>query len=77
MASYLTSEIPMRPIELVDLDTDEHSIVICKATVRFLPTGPRASRAKRPTGAGAVSIQRPAKARPPQANAPDGGFRLK
>jgi hypothetical protein len=35
MAERLTSEIPIRPIELVDLDTDDHRDAICEATVRF------------------------------------------
>ena len=38
MAGRLTSEIPIRPIELVDLDTQQHRLAFCEATVRFAPT---------------------------------------
>jgi hypothetical protein len=37
MAAMLTSEIPIRPIELVDLDTEQRRPAICDATVRFAP----------------------------------------
>lgn len=38
MARRLTSEIPISPIELVDLDTQQHRLALCEATVRFAPT---------------------------------------
>jgi hypothetical protein len=37
MAGLLTSEIPIRPIGLVDLDTEQRQAAICDATVRFAP----------------------------------------
>ncbi len=37
MAGRLTSEIPIRPIELGDLDTQQHRLAFCEATVRFAP----------------------------------------
>jgi hypothetical protein len=44
MAALFTNEIPIRPIEMVDLDTDQHRAAICEATVRFAPAERRASR---------------------------------
>ncbi len=41
MAARLTSEIPIRPIELVDLDTHQQRLAFCNATVRFTSPEPR------------------------------------
>jgi len=38
MAARLTAEIPIRPVELVDLDTGQQRPALCEATVRFAPT---------------------------------------
>ena len=46
MAGRLASEIPVRPIELIDLDTQQHRLAFCEATVRFAPAA-----ADPPTGA--------------------------
>jgi hypothetical protein len=35
MAAMFTSEITIRPVELVDLDTEQRQAAICDATVRF------------------------------------------
>lgn len=45
MAGRLTSEIPIRPIELIDLDTDQQRLAFCEATVRFASAEPAAQRA--------------------------------
>ncbi|MGA2163342.1 MAG: hypothetical protein ABSH36_02605 [Solirubrobacteraceae bacterium] len=37
MADLLNSEIPIRPVELVDLDTERHRAAVYEATVRFAP----------------------------------------
>ena len=37
MAGRLTSEIPISPVELVDLDTQQHRLAVSEATVRFAP----------------------------------------
>ncbi len=63
MAARLTAEIPIRPIELVDLDTQQHRPAFCEATVRFAPApanepahsaqdGPPAEHSARQAGAG-------------------------
>lgn len=54
MAALFTNEIPIRPIEMVDLDTDQRRAAICDATVRFAPaddrrTEPKALAAGSPT----------------------------
>jgi soluble lytic murein transglycosylase-like protein len=45
MAARLTSEIPIRPIELIDLDTDQQWLAFCEATVRFASAEPAAQLA--------------------------------
>jgi hypothetical protein len=46
MAALFTNEIPIRPIEMVDLDTDQHRAAICEATVRFAPAEDRQTKPK-------------------------------
>lgn len=48
MAARFTSDIPIRPIELIDLDTEQHRLAICEATVRFAQPAP--ADPSRPTG---------------------------
>jgi hypothetical protein len=36
MAGLLTNDIPIRPVELIDLDTGQRRLAICEATVHFI-----------------------------------------
>jgi hypothetical protein len=46
MAALFTSEIPIRPIEMVDLDTGQHRAAICEATIHFAPAEDQQSGAR-------------------------------
>ena len=51
MAWRFISEIPIRPVELVDLDTGQCRTAVCEATVRFLSlTPPRRDTPERRPG---------------------------